>query len=401
MTAFAPAVAYGDPLCRFYTRPRVGQVLTDLLGPPGDATRIMDLASGGGALAAAASRKWKTSDLVTVDVDPEVGSKRLDFRTHTHVVADALDADLPDLLGGGEFDVSLCNPPYRMPRWRPGFERILDEAGLAGAVTPATASAEVLFIAQNLRLSRMGGRIGLLVPDGLVSGRRTERFRSALLRHHRIESVVQLPRGAFHGADVKAFIMVLEKGRGTIAPVALRCLDRAGVLGERCLVSPSAAEERMDYDFHVASGRGGGPALGGPALGDLGVAIVRGSIERPRACGLPVFHTPDFPIDGARRAHDLLTASNAGSTSLIRAEPGDVLVARVDRNLQRKVCGVAAGSSVISASVFRLRIPPLHRDAVLDALLSPGGAARLAATARGVGARMIGKEDLLRMRLPV
>ena len=386
-----------DPLCRFYTRPHVGDALVSMLGNVDRPARILDLASGAGALSMAAARRWGDADLVTVDLDPAAAFEGFGFKRHRHVVADALDADLPDVIASSGFDLALCNPPYRMPRWRPGFERILGEAGLADAVTPATASAEVLFVAQNLRLCRVGGRVGLLVPDGLVSGRLAASFRKVLLREHRVESVVQLPRGAFLGTDARAFIMVLEKGGATVGPVALRRFDRNGRLGPSRMVSRTDAEARLDFDYHAHAARGHGPTLR-----ELGAAVVRGSIERPHQVAAPAFHTTDFPKGEDRLSHPLPALGWFGSQgSIVCAEPGDILMARVDRNLERKVCGIASGSMPISASIFRVRVPFDRQGAVLRTLLSVEGARRLAATARGVGARMLGKEDLLDMSLPL
>ena len=333
---------------------------------------------------------------MTVDIDPSAALGARGPKRHLHITADALDERLPDLLPGAGFDITLCNPPYDVPQWRPGFERILSEAGLADAVVPAQASAEVLFVAQNLRLARPGGRLGLLVPDGLMTGRRSAPFRAALLRDHRVETVVQLPQSAFLRTEARAFVLVLTKGRPSRHPVALRKIGLEGLISAPCMVSPLAAAHRLDHDFHAAAGVGRGPSLR-----DFNAKLVRGSVKVPARAAVPFFHTTHFPRGDARYAHDLPRWEGPADSRLVCAEPGDILIARVDRNLQRKVCGVATGRIPLTSSVLRLRVSAPWRNQVLAALLSSEGEARLAATARGVGARMLGCEDLAIMSLPL
>lgn len=81
------------------------------------------------------------------------------------------------------------------------------------------------------------------------------------------------------------------------------------------------------------------------------------------------------------------------------AEPGDILVARVDRALHEKVCFVASGRAAITDCVYRVRVLPEWRPRVLAALTSPAGRQALSALARGVGPRMLNREDLLDLPL--
>ena len=389
---------YRDPLCRFYTEPSVSTLLVALLSD-NKPIRVLDLASGTGTLSDAAGRRWQSGELVTVDIDPLCSPNR-PAANRRHIIADALDPALPTLIEADKqgFDLTLCNPPFRLSEWRPAFGRILDDAGLARAFSHCRyVGTEALFVAQSLRLARGGGEIGLIVPDGLMTGRRTEGFRAALLCQHDIRSVVQLPRGVFKRTEARAFIVILDKGTPSRGRVALRRLDGSGVLSQRLWVDNVAAERRMDFDFHDASG-----LTGGPTLLDLGAEVIRGSLENPGSDsgGMPVFHTADFPEGFARVAHDLSGSAPSKRAKLVIAGPGDILVARVHRSLHLKVCGVAEGHATLSSCVFRVRVPTVVRDRVLSALLSDAGAEKLASTARGVGPRMLGKADFLEMPIP-
>lgn len=395
-----------DPLARFYTRPAVGDVLVTLMGEI-TPRRILDLGAGGGALSRAARLRWTNSDITTVDVDEAIAPDA--FSTiglagpglHRHVVADVLDADLPDRLGevAGGFDAALCNPPYIVPRWQPSFARILEEAGLDGLFhTKHEPSAEAIFIAQNLRLTRDGAQIGLIVPDGLVTGRRFRAFRRAILQNHTVQSVVQLPRGSFRRTDAQAFILVIAKGVLSQEGIALHRMGAEGSLSEPICVTRDQAEERLDYGHHVLFQH---PANPSSTLADLGAEVRRGSLETPQArtTHLPVFHTTDFPAERSDTGLALADCNPETFGNLIVAEPGDILIARVDRSLHRKVVQVGSGRAALTSCVYRVRVAQDVRAAVFASLTSPQGCARLASTARGVGPRMLGKEDLLRMPL--
>ncbi|MFY1004857.1 N-6 DNA methylase, partial [Escherichia coli] len=85
----------------------------------------------------------------------------------------------------GLFDLAVCNPPFFRPDWNRDFARILQYADLADAC-PSTSdvTAEILFLAQNLRMVRDGGKIALIAPDGLLTGWRSSAFRRALMDRH-------------------------------------------------------------------------------------------------------------------------------------------------------------------------------------------------------------------------
>lgn len=113
-----------------------------------------------------------------------------------------------------------------------------------------------------------------------------------------------------------------------------------------------------------------------------------------------VFHTTDFPGDGsAELAFPVHGEGALGAYRGTVAEAGDILIARVDRTLHRKVGIVRAGRAAITDCIYRVRVAEEARDAVLRALRSDQGADALSRAARGVGARVLNKRDLERLPL--
>lgn len=74
---------------------------------------------------------------------------------------------------------------------------------------------------------------------------------------------------------------------------------------------------------------------------------------------------------------------------------GDILIARVGRNLEAKVLGVSAGNVVLTDCIYRIRAPEAMRNELLSALSSADGRQWLSSHAYGVAAKHLTKFDLL------
>lgn len=400
------AAKTSDPLGRYYTDSSIATLLVQAMAGC-DPAVVLDLGAGGGALVRGAAAAWPSARYVTVDFDRNARSAQLSAElgpAFTHHEADALAEDLPARIGlaPGSVDVALCNPPYLRPRWLPHYAVLLAEAGLA-ELGPKLREvpADLLFLAQNLRFLKNGGRLGLIIPDGIIAGERFAAVRAVLLQQHSIERVIELPRRVFKNTDAKAHILVLKKNEFDGRPVSVQRIESNGALSPAILLSTDQALQRMDYSFYANAGLG--PA--GIVLRDLGAVVWRGRISSTerKSLDFPVFHTSDFDGSSTQMParFELTNAQVARSASKV-AYAGDILLARIGRTLEQKVCGVLQGPAAVSDSVLVLRVPAEHRQAVQGFLLSPAGRAALGALAHGVAARFITARALLDdLRVPL
>lgn len=394
-TLNSPAAKDTQALCRFYTREPVGAALIAFLGA-GEPRRAIDLGSGPGCLSSAIGNRWSGCEIVTVDIDSSVRSAiGGSSGGHRHIVMDVLHPDLPEVaIAGGEgFDLTVSNPPYGLHYPRAGSREILLAAGLdeVGDVRAISPWAEVLFLGQSIRLARTGGRIGLIVPDSIVTGKAAAGLRRTLAERHRIERVVQLPRGSFQRTETQAFLLVLRKDARRCGSILLQTLSQAGAAWTTIEVDPQVAEHRLDHRYHAAMAA---CAPRRSTLADLGTTVVRG---RRRGGAPDAFHTTDFPSGANPRS---VAFAGAATDDPTLAGPGDILVARIGRGLERKVCIVREGWTPLTDCVYRLRVPEPHRDRVFSLLTSGLGEELLAGSARGTGALMLGKGELLDLPVP-
>ena len=401
--------ATADSWGRYYTADWICKGLVSEMhtSPP---KVILELGSGRGALATAASIKWRNAQVITVDMDHSAQSflgalAKRKFIAHKHHVHDVLDDNLANQIGLtlGSVDLAVCNPPYVRPRWRASFGRILEDAGFSSSLKSMhDAGADLLFIAQNLRLLRKNGKLGLVLPDGLITAEKYAGVRRTLLKEHLVEQVLQLPRRVFAGTEAQTYLLVLAKNGGATDSVQLRQIYLDGSVSPSLLISSDLAQRRLDYAYH-ASNQDRHICREGKLLEsirDMSLGLTRGTVSSHQIPHFdwPIFHLGDFVSSNmvvpkrfslSRRVLKELPARTKISM------PGDLLVARIGRNLHDKVAIVQHGPCIVSDCIFTLRVGDANRKSLLAFLTSKSGRQALEATSHGVGARYLSSSDLL------
>lgn len=390
-----------DSLGRYYTAGSVGALLVSSL-QDSEPNVVLDLGAGDGALTSAAAKVWHHAKYYTVDIDKKAQSSQFHKKfgsAFVHHVGDALRCDIDKRLGlnKASADVAICNPPYIRPRWKDSFATILEEAGLSGTYPRrGDVPADVLFIAQNLRFLKMNGRLGIIVPDGIISGEHCAALRQVLSSNHSIKKVIELPRKIFAKTDAKAHIVILSKGIDISSEIEVQSLTSNGTLSSSIFVPQEDAIHRLDYTYlsrRVTPKKG--TAL---YIRDVVTLVKRGSISSAERALLnyPVLHTSDITGDDFKIPRRFQVRNS--DITLIKgvvARAGDILLARVGRNLQDKVCMLREGFIAVSDCIFVVRAPEEYRALLFDYLKSKDGRAALDAAARGVSARFLTTESLL------
>lgn len=392
-----------DPLGRYYTESIVSATLARAMTVKSP-KKVLDLGAGSGCLSAEASKIWVKATFVTVDIDRKARCALLP-KTHgsafNHFFVDALELSLAERLGlqWGQIDAAVCNPPYLRPQWRKHFSNILEDANLSHTVQKiGDVSADLLFVAQNLRMLISGGRLGLILSDGIIAGEKYAAFRKALVDMHCIEKVIELPRRAFKNTDAKAHIVVLSKDKNTNEYIPVQKLFQNGNLSSALNVPAEESIHRLDYSY--LAGRANNRYS--RTLGDAAERIVRGSFSSSDRIQLdfPVFHTTDFPkSSNSVPARFYLSKRQTALCEGILARHGDILIARVGRNLSSKVCKVNLnGFIAISDSVFLLRTSSNNINELFNFIKSENGRLELERLSQGVGAKFITSRSLGELR---
>lgn len=374
---------------------------------------IVELGAGRGALATAAGAKWDDAKIVTVDMD-QASVHFLDplakrkLNNFTHFIHDALDDNLANQIGIplGSVDVAVCNPPYVRPRWRSSFSHILEDAGLSSSLKSIhDAGADLLFIAQNLRLLRNGGKLGLVLPDGLITAEKYAGVRKSLLREHCIEKVIKLPRRVFSGTEAQTYLAILSKKRGETRNIILDQISLDGTHHEPISITADLAEIRLDYTYHASAINSSHSSNAGDKyIREMVLNLKRGTISSNQIpkCDWPVFHLSDFSTTEITVPNRFQLSTNCLREIPDRikiAMPGDILIARIGRNLHEKIAVVQDAPCIISDCIFALRAKDQYRKKILSFLTSTSGRDALSASTHGVGAKYLTSTDILNLSI--
>ncbi len=178
--------------------------------------------------------------LFGIDFDPELlraAKMNMLINNDGHgnlVVANSLELTATELNAGrfngldlrlGSFDIVLTNPPFgtKIPVDDPAVLRAYDLAhrwqktdtgswvkqeGLPRAKMPP----EILFIERCMQFLKEGGRMGIVVPDGILGNPDNEPIRAWILEHARVLASIDLPVEAFlPQVGVQASLLFLQK----------------------------------------------------------------------------------------------------------------------------------------------------------------------------------------------
>ena len=107
------------------------------------------------------------------------------------------------------YDVVLTNPP---------FKGNIDKGDINEELTLKTTKTELLFVNRVINLLRIGGRAGVIVPDGVLFGSSNAHrdLRQMLIENCELQGVVSMPSGVFKPyAGVSTAVLIFVKGGKT------------------------------------------------------------------------------------------------------------------------------------------------------------------------------------------
>lgn len=349
---------------RFYTPEPIAR---DLIGMAEiTPERVLDLGCGDGALSRAAAARWGTDlQLTTVDIDPDAGPVCSPWTSeHLHRSCDLMKMDpSASFFPQGSFDLAILNPPY-------GRKRV-EQCGSVGS-RPRTICRPTHFIEHALRAVRIGGVVAAILPETLAVGLASRSSRRSIHIRGQIERVAVLPAKSFTGTEARTVMVIFR-----------RVAEREGAAdpwwGGSTDTSASGAIDKMSA-----------------TIGDLGVEVVRGRLNTAEARKAGAFHLDTF--NSATNGVICLPSEGLDDDGRY-ACAGDILVARIGRNISQKVAFVEAGSSAISDCVFRLRCPPPIADRVWRGLRSDVGRRQMESSLSGVTTRLLPMRNLLAVQV--
>lgn len=107
------------------------------------------------------------------------------------------------------YDVALANPP---------FKGSIDKGDINESLSLKTTKTELLFVNRIINMLQIGGRAGVIVPDGVLFGSSNahRQLREMLLDTCELQGVISMPSGVFKPyAGVSTAVIIFVKGGTT------------------------------------------------------------------------------------------------------------------------------------------------------------------------------------------
>jgi type I restriction enzyme M protein len=107
------------------------------------------------------------------------------------------------------YDVVMANPP---------FKGSIDKSDINEDLSIDTTKTELLFVNRIINMLRLGGRAGVIVPDGVLFGSSNahKNLRKMLIEDCELQGVISMPSGVFKPyAGVSTAVLIFVKGGST------------------------------------------------------------------------------------------------------------------------------------------------------------------------------------------
>jgi type I restriction-modification system DNA methylase subunit len=346
--------------------------------------KAIELSAGEGHLLDELEKKSKTCELYAVDID----EKNSILLRHKFPNAKIYNEDgvgpLEEFMDGS-FDLAIGNPPFLKYRNLDSFsEQLIDKYLDIKAVDYAGKSAEVVFMAQYLRLLKKGGILSIILPDSIISGVHYSGFRAKLLKMYDVISIIEVNNNTFVKTEAKTHIITIKNTRPKSKVVNIKTINNLGKCTESIDILKEQLINRMDYSYHIAD----------LMLFEYRVSeyaeVYRGKYTHKelKENKSEYLHTTNFnkvPII------EDITCSNVEESHY--AKSGDILMCRVGSRVVGNVMKYHGPKVLVSDCIFIIRFSEQEkRDQFFEVYKKRDSLNRFT---RGVCSRYITKKDVL------
>lgn len=231
---------------QFFTPRSVVRAMVDIVAPE-NGMHVIDPACGTGGFLSAVLDRWQRigghGTVIGVDKDSDLALlssalSTVQAKSGTVVVHNAnslLQESLADLgIMLGSFDRVLTNPPFgakigitdRAVLQQFALGHVWTREGKSGSwqqthLVRSSQDPQVLFVELCLRLLKPGGRLGIVLPEGLFGNTGAGYIWDYLRAHGTVDGLIDCPRTTFQpGTDTKTNILLFSRSAADGAPAA-------------------------------------------------------------------------------------------------------------------------------------------------------------------------------------
>ncbi|GGC14618.1 hypothetical protein GCM10011386_02930 [Parapedobacter defluvii] len=384
-----------DILGRYYTNQIFSKLLIDNLSIS-NPKNIVELGVGDGALFRAAFERWSNASFYVTDIDDHsIQRMRTEFE-FPNVKSFQLDTIKENIIERlnicDSIDIAICNPPYLKVNPTPDILTIFEKAQLDECKDLKKITSDVLFLAKNLEILVRKGELGIILPDGLITGKEFISLRSSLLTSHNIKAVIQLPENIFKKTEALTHIVIIEKGSSTSSYVPVFLSNELGKIVDQIDIDQDALVERMDYKYNKWK-KANQFCTNQICLKHLKPIIKRGNKTHKELKNLKIKYLHSTNLPNLSINLDLGGEESKSFDGFVCAEPGDIIISRVGKI--GKMAKIKSGKLPISDCLLKITLPDIQALALWNSLTSEEGKEWFKANSHGVCAKVISLSDLM------
>lgn len=321
-------------------------------------------------------------------------------------------------------DLAIGNPPFSAQSNLEKRPEVL--RGYDLGVGRQSQCLEVLFLELFLKLSKPGGRIAIILPDGPLSNRPFKYVREWLLRRAQMEAIVSLPRGIFNRTTAKTNIVIARRrplsAQAYREPTYLLKCDELSELRPLRLAAWIKADSRWrrailadedDWRPEAQSIVGRDDSSDLVRLGDVfglrtGFALYAGKrklFDAPGEHRLLLIRAKNLAPEGGLRlnqncAYILRAGEMFREPAVVR--PGEILFVRVGAGCYGRTALVPRGLIAQADDWIHVLTPRMKVNGagVVDWFNNEAGRAAVRRLAKGVGTLSVSKSSLAELKIP-
>ena len=382
---------------QYFTETLLAESLIKLI-PTESVGRILDLGIGNGSLSLAAKRRWSNSVVDAVDIDQDICLRyeTSEYQDINVKYGDVLSLEGTKHLIEGDYDLGLCNPPFFKIKKNNDYDEFFIQANLTGLSTLKNLSADVVFIAQNIKFIRPGGILMAIIPDGLLTRHDYLPFRETLVNNVQITQVIQFPDKAFLRTEARTHVLFITKTMPNMDMVPISLMKEDGTIVDTIRVSRNNLLNRMDYSYLKWQ-----TSMIGRTVKEKSIFFVpdfkisRGSLSYKdlRKANTKYLHSNSFS-DHEEIIVDETAKGYIGDTGKCMAREGNFVLCRVGKRCVGKVAYIKQGAITLSDCVYKIEIAKPYIEIMRSILFSSSFIDWVQHSSHGVCSKVISKCDL-------
>lgn len=382
---------FSDKLGRYYTPISIAEILCKQLGDLNNCS-VLDLGCGSGNLVIGSLKYWNNCKYHVYDIDIEALNQLKSLHLN-NVYLNNVDIITANL-NTNTFDVAITNPPY-IYLSKDKISSSLDKnTQLENEILKLNRiPVPLIFLTKALNALKINGKIGIILPDGILTNKKYESIRKVLINSYQIDSIIKLEPYVFKKTETHAHILIIKNLKPTKEySINFYLLKNNNLISHKTKSSLSASQ-RLDFTENNEN-------KNAVNLGKFIHSISRGNVSSKFIKDNPtckVFHTTDFEKNNSKYISDEFNVKNPNLHNF--AQRGDILIARVGRNFHKKIKIVHKDFVQISDCIIAIRPIKNHTKFIYNYLKSEFGQEQLKVNAQGTGAKYITHSQILNLPL--